>query len=94
METQKKDKFKYKAFISYSARDRKFADWLFHQVETNRVPGKVRGTAGRDGPVAARLYPIFKDREELPASEDLGKQLELALEDSACLVVVCSPRSA
>ncbi|MGA7329829.1 MAG: PQQ-binding-like beta-propeller repeat protein, partial [Rhodomicrobium sp.] len=94
MEAGKKDKFKYKAFISYSARDRKFADWLFHQLETYRVPGKVRGTAGRDGPVPARLYPIFKDREELPASEDLGKQLELALEDSACLVVICSPRSA
>jgi outer membrane protein assembly factor BamB len=88
------DKFKYRAFISYSSRDRKWADWLFKAIETYRLPWSVRGTAGRDGPLPSRLYPIFRDRDELPASADLSVQIETALSESGCLVVICSPRSA
>jgi outer membrane protein assembly factor BamB len=88
------DTFKYRAFISYSSRDRDWADWLFNGLETYRLPWKVRGTAGRDGPVPSRLFPIFRDRDELPASADLSTQIETALRESACLVVICSPRSA
>ena len=86
--------YKYRAFISYSNADKIAAAWLFNALDTYRVPHKVRATAGRDGPVPARLYPIFRDREEFPASSDLGTQIEQALEASATLVVVCSPNSA
>lgn len=37
---------------------------------------------------------MFRDREELPTSADLGSQIEAALSESATLVVVCSPRAA
>ena len=42
----------------------------------------------------ARLTPIFRDRDELPASGDLGRELRAALENSMFLVVICSPASA
>jgi WD40 repeat protein len=49
---------------------------------------------GRDGPVPARIFPVFRDREELPSSADLNDQIRSALEASAVLVVVCSPNAA
>lgn len=46
------------------------------------------------GAVPRRLTPIFRDRDELPASGDLGTELRAALRDSLFLVVICSPASA
>ena len=88
------DRFKYRAFVSYSHRDKKWGDWLHKALETYRVPKRVVGTPGRDGPAPKRLFPIFRDREELPASADLSDQITAALQQSACLVVICSPNSA
>jgi len=87
------DSFKYRAFISYSHKDRTAADWLHKGLESYRVPKPLVGSPGRDGPVPARLFPVFRDREEVPASADLGSELRGALADSACLLVICSPRS-
>ncbi len=88
------ERFKYRAFVSYSHVDRKWGDWLHRALETYRLPRRVVGTVGRDGPVPKRLFPIFRDREELPTASDLSSQITEALEQSACLVVICSPRSA
>jgi len=85
--------FKYRAFISYSHSDRKWGDWLHKSLESYRVPKRLVGTEGRDGPVPGRLFPIFRDREELPTSDDLSSQIQTALEQSAYLIVVCSPNS-
>jgi tetratricopeptide (TPR) repeat protein len=52
---------------------------------------------GRDtplGPAPRRLTPIFRDRDELPASGDLGVELRAALARSLRLLVVCSPAAA
>ena len=46
------------------------------------------------GKVPARLFPVFRDREELPTSSELGGNLRGAIEQSRCLVVICSPRAA
>ena len=78
---------KYRAFISYSHKDKKWGDWLHGALETYRVP---RGVAGD----RRRIHPVFRDDEEVAASADLGKVITEALEDSAALVVICSPRSA
>jgi len=86
--------YKYRAFISYSHLDRTWGDWLHRALETYRIPRRLAGTAGRDGPVPKTLFPIFRDREELPTASDLSSQITEALEQSACLVVICSPRSA
>ena len=38
--------------------------------------------AVRHGPLPKRLYPIFRDREELPTSAELGNAINQALDDS------------
>ena len=80
---------RYKAFISYSHRDKRIANWLHGQLESFKLP------EGLDAPgLEGGLRPIFKDREELPASENLGDALEEALANSDALIVLCSPYSA
>lgn len=84
----------YRAFISYSHRDKAVTQWLHRALETYRIPKILIGKETRVGPVPARLTPIFRDRDELPASGDLGRELRSALENSLFLVVICSPASA
>ena len=86
--------FKYWAFISYSHADTRWGDWLHKKIESYRVPRSLVGKASRDGTVPRRLFPIFRDREELPVSADLGANLKNSLERSRYLVVICSPRAA
>jgi tetratricopeptide (TPR) repeat protein len=88
----------YRAFISYSHRDKAEATWLHGALENYRIPSKLVGRETSErfglGPVPARLHPIFRDRDELPASGDLGFELRSALENALCLIVICSPASA
>ena len=88
------EQIKYWAFISYSQRDGKWGKWLFRALEHYRAPWGLRGRPSRDGTVPKRLYPIFRDREELPGSSDLGDNLNSALRRSRYLVVICSPNAA
>jgi len=93
-EASQEQTFKYWAFISYSHRDKKWGDWLHRSLETYRVPKRLVGEPTRDGLRPGRLFPIFRDREELPVSADLGTQINEALTQSRYLIVVCSPHSA
>ena len=86
--------FKYWAYISYSHQDSKWADWLHKALERYKVPSRLVGQESRDGKVPKRPFPIFRDREELPTSSDLGANIREALRQSRCLIVICSPRSA
>jgi WD40 repeat protein len=85
---------KYWAFISYSHMDRKWGDWLHKALETYRVPRRLVGKESRAGKIPDRVFPIFRDREELPVSADLGSNINQALSESRYLIVICSPRSA
>ena len=85
---------KYRAFISYSHRDAKWANWLHRALESYRPPKKMIGTATARGPVPKRLTPIFRDRDELASATDLGTVISDALGQSACQIVICSPQSA
>ncbi len=85
---------KYRAFISYSHRDARWASWLHAVLESYRIPKPLVGKLTERGEVPRRLTPIFKDREELPSAVDLGALVNAALEDSACQIVICSPNSA
>ncbi|HEX4857372.1 MAG TPA: toll/interleukin-1 receptor domain-containing protein [Usitatibacteraceae bacterium] len=85
---------RYQAFLSYSHADRKIAQWLHHALETYRVPGRLVGRETPVGKVSERLGRIFKDREELPASGNLGAEIEAALRSSHALIVVCSMAAA
>jgi len=85
---------RYSAFISYNHRDVKEASWLHRQLETYSVPQRLRGLDTPVGPLGPRLPPVFQDREELAASPDLAQSVRDALEQSASLIVICSPNGA
>jgi eukaryotic-like serine/threonine-protein kinase len=87
-------KFKYQAFLSYSHQDARIAGWLHAALENYRIPKGIVGSENGDRPVPKQLFPIFRDREELPASADLSGAIRTAISQSACLVVVCSPAAA
>ena len=70
---------RYRAFISYSHADARFAGWLHRKLEAWSLPGQTR------------LTPIFIDRAELAAGPDLSAQVRAALAASSALIVVASP---
>ena len=86
--------FKYRAFISYSHSDEKWARWLHHSLETYRMPKQLVGAVTEYGPVPARFTPVFRDRDELATATNLGATLIAALEQSACQIVICSRKAA
>jgi WD40 repeat protein len=86
--------FRYRAFISYSHKDKGWGERLHKALERYAIPKRLRNTKGRDGPIADRIFPVFRDREELPSSADLHQQIKIALDESACLIVICSPFAA
>ena len=86
--------YKYKAFISYSHQDKQWGDWLHKALETYRIPKGLIGKKTLHGKVPTRLFPVFRDREELPTAFELGEVINKALEQSSHLIVICSPRSA
>ena len=86
--------FKYWAFISYSHADEEWAKWLHKSIETYRVPRKIVGRETPQGQISRRLFPVFRDREELPGASDLGGKLQDALTKSRSLIIICSPKSA
>jgi tetratricopeptide (TPR) repeat protein len=75
---------RFSAFISYSHADRGWADWLHRTLESYRLPGQ-RGRS---------LAPVFLDRAELAASDDLESDIADALNRAQTLIVVCSPTAA
>lgn len=95
----KANQYKYHAFISYRHADnkvqgRQWATWLHQAIETYEVPKDLVGKKnGRGDVIPARIYPIFRDEEELPAHADLGTSIVSALEQTNLLVVLCSPRA-
>ncbi len=79
---------RYKAFISYSHADSAHASWLQRALERYRTPKALR-RARPDLP--DRLYPIFRDTDELASSTDLSESIRRAMDDSDALIVICSP---
>jgi len=86
--------YKYRAFISYSHADEVWARWLQRKLERYRGPRRLATAAGQPAKLPRRLHPVFRDRDELATSTDLGKAVQQALNESAFLIVVCSPQSA
>ena len=84
----------YRAFISYSHADTAWATWLVKRLENFRVPERFQGLTAPIGKVGARIAPVFRDRDELPTTSDLGETIRNALRQSATLIVICSPASA
>jgi tetratricopeptide (TPR) repeat protein len=90
-----KESYKYWAFISYSSKDKNWAKWIHHSIETYGIPTRlVHHTTPLGEPAPPRFRPLFHDRSELPASDNLGAEIESALKSSRYLIVVCSPDAA
>lgn len=78
----------YKAFISYSHSDEQWAKWLQRALEKYKLPKTFRQSHPE---LPARLYPIFRDRDELASGGELSESIRKAMEDSEALIVICSP---
>ena len=81
---------RFRAFVSYSHADAAIAQKLHRKIETYRLPHHLRDRQIAD-PDNGRLGRIFRDREDLPAAEDLSESVKQALAGSQVLVVICSP---
>ncbi len=89
--------YRYWAFISYSSKDAVHARWLHRAIETYGIPAKLvehGHTTPLGEPAPKQFKPVFRDRDELPASADLGEAIQDALAASRCLIVICSPHAA
>jgi hypothetical protein len=85
---------RYWAFLSYSSKDAALVKKLHARLETYRVPRDLIGRPGLDEPIPAKLFPVFRDRDELPLAADLGATIQDALAASRYLIVICSRHSA
>jgi len=86
---------RYQAFVSYCHQDEGWGIWLHKALETYRVPRYLVGKKNTaHTTIPRRLTPIFRDRDELPTATDLGELVNEALQNSACLIVICSPHAA
>jgi hypothetical protein len=52
------------------------------------------GRETANGALPKKLFPVFRDRDELPGASDLGGKIQEALTTSRSLIVICSPKSA
>ncbi len=86
--------YRYSAYISYNHADKAIVGWLHRQLETYRIPKHLHGRDSPVGRLGPKLPPVFRDREELASSADLAKSVRDALDQSATLIVICSPNGA
>ncbi len=86
--------WRYAAFLSYSHSDKRTAARLHGFLESYRIPRDLVGRETARGIVPDRLRPIFRDREDLAAADDLSREIDTALGESRALIVLCSPHAA
>lgn len=81
----------YDAFISYrhTELDKYAAELLHRQLESFRLPGNI-AKQRKDG--RTRINRVFRDKDELPLTNNLEDPILQALQTSEYLIVVCSPR--
>ena len=99
---------KYWAFLSFSHQDNReqrsntqnvssrcWGNWLHDALQAFPIPAEfVSQINGRGEIIPERIHPIYRDEPERPDDASLSADMRKALEQSICLIVVCSPRSA
>ncbi|WP_026489741.1 TIR domain-containing protein [Butyrivibrio sp. XBB1001] len=77
----------YNAFISYkhAELDNKIAEEIIKGLERFHIPQNIQESTGR-----RRIDRIFRDKDELPITNDLNDTISSALENSEYLIVICS----
>ena len=86
---QNNGQYKYYAFISYSHKDKRAAEWIHRKLTFYRLPSYARDELHKD----IKIRPICRDEHALPPGE-LWEMLKGKLDESRFLIVVCSPHSA
>ena len=81
----------YDAFISYRHLDKDMmvAKLIHKQLEAFRLPSSVKKT--HPG-MKTRISRVFRDQEELPLTSNLGDPIQIALQNSDFLIVICTPK--
>lgn len=79
--------YKYNAFISYRhcEPDKTIAAKLHTMLETYKTPKAIYKKTG-----IKKINRVFRDREELPTSSNLSNDIQDALINSKCLIIICS----
>lgn len=86
--------YRYLAFISYSHSNEDWGKWAQRSLESFRIPSRLAGSPNEYGVIPKKVFPIFRDRDELSASAELSDSIREALEDTRFLLVICSRSSA
>lgn len=85
---------KYFAFISYSRRDKKAAEWLQWKIEHFRYPPRLVPD-DRKPEHGKYVRKVFLDKNELEVDrESFKRDIERSLENSRHLILLCSKNSA
>ena len=84
----------YRAFLSYSHRDAASATYWHGRLQEFTIGRPFANMPTRFGPVPHRLTPIFRDRLHFPPGHELIQATQRALDQSAALIILCSPDSA
>ncbi len=83
---QSESNYKYYAFISYKRQDSKWADWLYRNLQSYRLPSKI---CKKNKDLSKRLCPVFLDKEDLSPGA-LGESLKEHISESKFFISVCS----
>ncbi|MCR5100085.1 MAG: TIR domain-containing protein, partial [Butyrivibrio sp.] len=77
----------FNAFISYkhAELDNKIAASIVRDLEHFHIPAKIQKSTG-----VKRINRIFRDKDELPITNDLNDTISQALYNSDFLIVICS----
>ena len=84
----------YDAFISYRHKDldKYVAETLHRELEAFRVPKNMYDTLDKLGVKKRKIERVFRDRDELPITNNLEDPIINALQNSDFLLVICTPR--
>lgn len=85
---------KYDAFISYRhcELDQFVATTLHKELEAFRLPKVIEKQLRAKGITKKKIERVFRDRDELPITNNLADPITNALRNSDFLLVICSPR--
>lgn len=84
--TKVRKEYSYFAFISYSRKDEKWAEWLQTRLENYRLPAALRK---ENVDLPAKIFPVFRDKTDL-SGVGVEDSLHRELEASKYLIVICS----
>ncbi|MBP9996107.1 MAG: TIR domain-containing protein [Lachnospiraceae bacterium] len=88
------EEMKYDAFISYrhSEVDQYVAVTLHKELEAFRLPHNICKRFKAEGIKKRKIERVFRDRDELPITNNLADPITNALRNSEYLLVICTPR--